>query len=180
MDEPLFYGSVYDGPRSCQTPIQTVAAAVATRIQHATALFPDLQVGDVEPIGSPPRFDWPEKLTMWFEAYRAAVGRPLAFFHADVSWMHDNWQNELRFAANLSRRSGSRFGIVYNGNPTDPDGVTWANNALSRARNIERDLGVVPDDAVIQSWMPFPDEMLPPSTPGTLTSVLSGYTTIHR
>ena len=179
MDEPLYYGHVYSGPRGCHTPISDVATQVATRVQHLKQLFPGVQVGDIEPIGSPPTFSWTEPLREWFAAYRAATGVPLAFLHGDINWQRENWPQDLQVALRLSHEFSARFGIIYDGNPADPNGLTWTNNAVAHATYIERNLGLTPDDAVIQSWMPYPGQMLPPSTPGTLTNLVRRYDQLH-
>jgi hypothetical protein len=180
MDEPLFYGSLFTGPRACNTPVARIAAEVARRVKSIRQVLPNVRIGDDEPVGSLPGFPLPQTLAEWFDAYRAATGEPLFYFHADVGWHRENWPEQLPAVARLVRSRGIRFGIFYNGSPTDTDDLAWSTHALQRAKEIQTRLGVIPDDAVIESWMVYPERMLPPTEPGTLTWLLRAYETINR
>jgi hypothetical protein len=80
MDEPFHYGT-----RSCHDSVANVAADLNRTINDIVrAYFPNVQIGDAEPTTGRPGDA--ETIGQWAEAYRAAVGRPLAFFHADAAW----------------------------------------------------------------------------------------------
>ena len=105
---------------------------------------------------------------------------PLAFLHGDVNWQRAYWRQDLESGLRLSHKFGARFGIINDGSPTDADSVAWTDNALRHADDVEKSLGLLPDDTIIQSWMLYPDRMLPPSAPGTLTYVVLRYVRTHR
>src|SRR5260370_25209597 len=61
-----------------------IARRVAATVAGARSIFPNVQIGDEEVVnGSRPAAD---ELAQWADAYRAAVGEPLAFIHAHVDW----------------------------------------------------------------------------------------------
>jgi hypothetical protein len=46
----------------------------------------------------------------WTEAYRAAVGEPLAFFHADVAWDSPLWSEQLKTLSSYTHAGDSSSG----------------------------------------------------------------------
>ena len=95
MDEPLYYGHIFDGGprhgRACRVPIPELARDAAGNLGAVREIFPAVRIGDIEPVSfygtgpSPSR----EELTEWFEAFRAAWGAPLAFFHYCLLYTSD-------------------------------------------------------------------------------------------
>jgi len=84
MDEPLTFGHAYSGPQSCKWTIEQTAANVAEGVAGIRAIFPDVQIGDTEPIGSTD-LTWPAQIRQWVAAYQAATGTPLAFPFTPIS-----------------------------------------------------------------------------------------------
>jgi hypothetical protein len=180
MDEPLYYGSVFPHLNACQTPIPALANEVAERVRQVRSVFPSVKIGEDEVAGLADKFHWIPTLAQWFDAYRKAVGEPLAFIHIDIGWQSPRWPGHLQAIAALARRSGVKFGYYINGDAKDPDDATWTGKARTRAWQIEHNLGVDPDQVVILSWMPHPIKMLPPSDASTLTGVLRCYVAMEE
>ncbi len=180
MDEPFYYGTLYSGPRACHTPARQVAEALKIRIANLRAIFPNLKIGDDEPVGSPPQSPLPSLLAGWFDTYRAVMGENLTYFHSDIGWTRQNWPEQLQAVARITRGRGIRFGVLFTGSPDAPDDVTWTSQALQRAQYIVKRLDLKPDDAVFGSWMIHPTHLLPPEEPGSLTWVLRAYMPLNR
>jgi hypothetical protein len=102
---PLIFGREYSGPNACRDSIESLAAQVAQKVAQARSVFPDIQVGDIEPIGNP-RPGWLTDIAEWTKAYRAATGTPLAFFQFDVDWNNPNWPQQLKAGADLMQSLG--------------------------------------------------------------------------
>lgn len=167
MDEPALWGHEYSGKRACQYSLQEVASRVAEGVRMMRAVFPDVQVGDIEPIGADSP-SWLATLRQWPQAYRAATGTPLAFTHADMQW-RDNWQNMLVQVRQSARSQGIPFGVIFDGNgDTDQQ---WVQTAMQRYKQIEANPATRPDEVIIQSWDQRPTRMLPETMPGTLTNL---------
>lgn len=175
MDEPLWFGHHYLGPNACEDSVQHVAQQVAQNVQALREIFPEIQVGDIEPIGSRAApADWPQEIMAFADAYRAATGTPLAFFHADIDW-HRDWRTVLAALIPRLRQEDIRLGIIYNGDPMDGSDLAWARHAEERFETIEADSALRPDDAVLQSWMRYPKHLLPEDQPGTMTNLVLRY-----
>ncbi len=180
MDEPLYFGSVYPLGDACQTPIPDLAAEIAERVRQVRAIYPSVAIGEDEVAGLADKFHWVATLAQWFDAYRSAVGAPLAFIHLDVGWQSPRWPGHVQAIAALAHKDGIKFGVDYTGSPNDPDDATWSRHSREHAWQIEHELGVHPDQGEITSWMPHPNAILPPSDPSTLTGVLRCYVLMEQ
>jgi hypothetical protein len=175
MDEPLLYGHYYSGPNACHDSIPDVAKEVAEKVAQAKSVFPQIEVGDVESIGAGAETHWMEQMREWPAAYRAAVGEPLAYMVADMSWQNRNWQSDLQAEAKFLHDAKIPLGIIYNGSPEDQTDHEWVAHAQQRYHLIESKLGIIPDKAIIQTWTLHPTRMLPEDQPDTMTNFLKQY-----
>ena len=178
MDGPLMAGHFYSGPRACHSSMESVAAEVAEKVSQMRTVFPTLEVGDIEPLGVTDPSNWAKTLIVWAEAYKAAVGEPLAFVHFDVQW-RGPWQAQLRDLEARLRADGTRVGVVYNGLGADQTDMEWVQHAEEHFDALERDSSLMPDDAVIQTWNRHPTHFLPETQPGTLTHLIDRYAAKH-
>jgi hypothetical protein len=111
MDEPLFYGHVYEGTNGkagCHEAIPVLARQAASKMASIRAVFPDVLVGDVEPIGISGSERWTTLIEAWTTEYALAAGRPLDFLHVDVLWTRDGWQDQLRVRLESQTERASR------------------------------------------------------------------------
>jgi hypothetical protein len=174
MDEPLGFGHYSRLPNACESSLADLATDIAGKVAAIRRIFPDVQIGDTEVIGhSAPRNDVDE-LMEWAKAYEVAVGTPLSFVHADVVWTGP-WEQQVRELAARLHAAGINFGIIYNGSSDDQTGLAWTRRAEQRFTAIEVDPAFIPDHAILQSWMQFPDRMLPETQPGTMTWLVNRY-----
>lgn len=180
MDEPLLYGHYYDGPNACHDSIADVAKLVAVKVAQAKSVFPGIKVGDAESIGAATASHWMDQMQQWPVAYQAAVGEPLAFMQADISWDNPNWQSDLQAEAKFLHAAKIPLGVIYNGSPQDPTDLAWIAHAEQRIQTIESTLGVVPDQAIIETWTLHPARVLPEDQAATLTNLLKHYVQMLR
>ncbi len=174
MDEPLFFGHDFDGPNACHASIEEIAQDVAIKVAQIRAVFPNIEIGDAEPLA---QFEGPKgvgELEHWFAAYEAAVGRPLAFFQLDIDWKR-NWQKQILPLARILRRHRIKFGVMYNGNPQSPSDIAWTTEAEAHFKAFESDGRKPPDQAIFQSWVSHPSLALPETKPGTFTNLILRY-----
>ena len=174
MDSVLIFGHEYNGPNACRDSIESLAQQVAEKVAQAKDVFPDVQVGDIEPIGNP-RPGWIEDIAAWTKAYQAATGTPLAFFHFDVDWSNPHWAEELQSGVRLMNSLRIPVGVTYNGSKRETSGRDWAMKAVGHFRAVEGELKIHPSFAVVQSWNRYPEKMLPETDPETLTYVVRQY-----
>jgi hypothetical protein len=179
MDGPFMGGHFYSGPRACHSSVEAIAKDVAEKVKQMRAVFPDLQVGDIEPVGVTEPAGWANSLIEWTRAYKVAVGEPLAFVHCDMQW-RGPWQAQLHMLETQLRADGTRIGVIYNGFAADKTDEEWVQHAENHFNTLERDEPLVPDDAVIQTWNRHPSRFLPETQPGTLTYLVNRYGSGHR
>jgi hypothetical protein len=172
MDEPFYYAHQYSGPNACHEPTTEIARRVAATVAIARSIFPNVRIGDEEVVdASRPATD---ELAEWADAYRAAVGEPLSFIHADVAWSGLAMRNLKPLAAALKARQVA-LGIIYNAEAEARSDDAFAQSATEHFVEIEQVLGVHPDHAVFQSWVHTPTRMMPENQPGTLTNLALRY-----
>lgn len=172
MDEPFQHAV----ETHCDwTPLQ-VAENAAKNIASIKSIFPNVKVGDIEIV--PDTRDMPDWLTQyaaWFDAWRAATGEPLAFFHADVDWGTD-YQPAIDALRQVLEQRQIPFGtIYYNPGRTDQSDRDWVDDARRHYESIETAGNVIPDHVIFQSWEPYPTHVLPESDPTTFTYLIDTY-----
>lgn len=173
MDEPFYFGNQWSGANAAHTDVNTLAQQAAGVIAQLKQIYPDLKVGDVEPI------PYTQNLDSWFTAFEQATGTPLAFFDADLDW-NTAYQGPLaQVAADLHSR-GIEYGVIYNGTAADTSDAAWTNNAIVHFIAVEADPATRPDDAIFQTWNSNPTHLLGENTPGTLTNVMLTYLTYEQ
>jgi hypothetical protein len=170
MDEPFFYGHRDAG--GCHLSAAELARQVTASVTSMRRIFPELQVGDIEVVGADR--EWITELAQWTDAYRAAVGEPLAFLHADVGWSELAVRNLVPLARELKERH-IPFGIIYNADADVTSTLEWTQSAERHFVEIESVLNVHPDAAIFQTWTTYPTNVLPENQPGTLINVAWKY-----
>ena len=173
LDEPLYFGHRYDKQNACRWSIPEVAHNIAAGIAAFQRMFPQARICESEPVATPDA-GWIEDIMQWTQAFKAATGRPLACFHADVQWSGP-WQQQLSQLRSRLHAAGIQLGIIYNGDGTAQSGIEWTGQSEERFRMVENGAGLVPDQALLQSWTRQPDRMLPEDKPGTMTWLVNQY-----
>lgn len=179
MDSVLIFGHEYTGPKACRDSIDSLARQVAEKVVQARSVFPDVEVGDIEPIGNP-RPGWLEDIAAWTKAYQSATGTPLAFFDFDVDWSNPHWAQELQSGARLMDSLHIPIAVTYNGSKREASSREWVAKAVAHFRVVEGQLNIHPQFAVIQSWNPYPEKMIPETDPAALSFVAPEYGRMHE
>ena len=174
MDEPAFYGHHFSGANACHADLTDIARDAAKNFAAVRAVFPQIRAGDLEPVEPSPDDSLIEEYARWADAYRAATGEPLAFFHADVQWK-ESWRGPLEKLAVALHDRKIPLGVIYNGNDDDSSDAAWVAHAEAHYHAVEVDSGIAPDQAVFQSWVSHPGRLLPDTDPGAFTHLLNRY-----
>lgn len=174
LDEPLYFGHEYKGHNACHYSIQAVAQDVAKNLRMYRVVFPDLKVGDIEPVLSLTDGDMANEIAQWIDAYRSAVGEPLAFLHADIDW-NALWAEPMRDLAVVLRHRHVPLGVIYNASPEEMSDERWVENARMHFEEFEDAEGSPPDHVIFQSWTLNPTHVLPETSPGTMTYLIDSY-----
>lgn len=180
MDEPVWFGHaakgapVKGGSRAgipgghfCEDSIADLVDQIAPKIEILRQAFPNIQVGDIEPVSA----KWPSEiddLAQFADLYRRKTNVPLAFIHADVSWQTD-WRPLLEGLAQQMHEKGIRLGVICDGDPAAQTNQEWVSTAVQHCKTVAADPKIKPYDFIVQTWQPLPSKMLPETDPGALT-----------
>jgi hypothetical protein len=174
MDEPLWYGHYYTGPNACRSSIDNAAARAAAIMREYIKVFPNVVIGDTEPVSLTTQPDWRSAYRAWQRAFAARVGRQIRFLRADVQWTDPAWQADLARMFDFARGIQLPVGIIYNATlpagtsytppadatrttrPQEATNARWLAIAAGNFTRIEQRDGLVPDQAVFESWSTLP------------------------
>jgi hypothetical protein len=172
LDEPWFYAHVYDGPGACHWPNDRIATGVADFIKVVREYFPNVVVGDIEPMPSPVTA---AGLGDWLDAWQQAVGAPAPFLHVDPDWGRTDWAGLVGDIGKEAHARNVPFGFITLGDYTDQSDLTWLHKSGVRLNRLREIAGVEPDHVIFQSWTDHPDRALPEADPTTYTGWLLAY-----
>jgi len=178
MDEPAWHGHIFAGTNACRADIGEVARNAAINLAAVKAIFPQVHVGDTEPIGFSPDDSTIAVYAQWADAFRAATGDALAFSQADVVW-RNAWREPLEKWAAAWHERKIPFGVIYNGDEDATSDDSWVAQAEAHWRAVEADERIRPDLVVLQSWAAHPTHLLPDTDPATFTYLLQHYLRQH-
>ena len=178
MDEPVYYGHVWNGANACHSSIPDIAKEIAEKLRQIRTVFPQAQVGEVEPMPVPgvPLATWLADLETLFDTFQASSGQKMAFFRIDVVWPAQ-WQPWIAPLAQLLRRKGIPLQVIYDSNAPDANGSDARAIAGTIAIFKEYESGgrSPPDVAAIQWWTKYPSHVLPETDPTSGTYLINQY-----
>lgn len=175
MDEPFYFGSLYTQKTACRWSAQQVAADAVQNLKAFQSEFPDVIIGDIEPVPAQNIPGWLDRYSEWMDAFRSAFGSNLAFFHADVLWDDPNWRVAVNGLRQAARDRGIAFGMIYNGNGADQTDADWINHAAEHFVDYELRGGQPPDHVIFQSWHAHPVHLLPETDAASFTNLIDRY-----
>ena len=178
MDEPFFYGHRDSSPTSCHESPQVLAQALKESMAIVRKYFANAQFGADEVVDA--SGPWVQELVQWTDTFRAMTGEPLAYIHTDLNWKEGSVRNLVPLAAALKQRHVA-LGVIYDADSANNNSdENWSRNTISHFAKVEKEIGVRPDHAVIETWVKTPTRMLPENQPGTFTNVVLQYMQQHR
>lgn len=174
LDEPYFFAHFYDGPNACRWEAEQVAAEVGKYIETVRRIFPDVSVGDTEPLAGAATA---QAYMDWLDTFRNVNGYNLAFLHMDIDWSRPNWADEVIAIEEHGDQIDVPVGIIYTGNAFDKTDEAWLSAAGERVKRLELEKNAEPDHILFQSWNDKPDFVLPETTDFTFTDFVKDYFT---
>ena len=179
VDEALWFGRYYNGKGACHTDIDALAKDVAANFKAYRAVFPDVQLGDTEPLGPPPSGDkagnWAKYTRNWIEQLQATTGTQLAFIHEDVTDWGRPLNSYLPAVSDLVRSMHIPFGpIVIAADAEGPDDV-WMRSAESNLDKLRASNVWPPEQLVFATWHVYPTHNLPETSPSAFTHLIDYY-----
>jgi hypothetical protein len=172
MDEPFYYAHVYSGPNACHWSPEKIASEVHRFIEAARGIFPEVVIGDTEPITAE---SGAAEYRLWLDTFRAVNGYDLPFLHLDMTYDLPGWVEEVEALYDYGRQKDIEIGIIYMGDWDDPTDEAWLIRAGERIKKLELRTGVQLDHILFQSWNDHPNFILPESEPYTWAGFINLY-----
>jgi hypothetical protein len=176
LDGPLWFGH-YDTDRgACQYTPQQIADHVYLVVKEYLKNFPNVTIGEVESATNlDAHADWQEQYKAWRKAFEAVSGKPIAFLHAETHIADPSWPTALQSMARFAHTIGMPFGVIYNSGGPDNTDRDWIQHTTAFFEYAESGLGIIPDQAVLQTWGPRPSHVLPATSDSALSHLLVVY-----
>jgi hypothetical protein len=171
MDEPVYFSTMYSAHRACRWQPEETAENAAVNVRALLRAFPNVQVGEVEPLRGR---DEVQQYKRGIESFKKALNFAPAFFHVDVAWDSNDWRLSLATLRDIVMKEGMLFGVIYNGNSDDLTSAAWIRSAELHVTEAESDIGT-PDQVIFQSWHSEPKKLLPEFASDSFTSLIDRY-----
>ena len=176
LDEPVSFGHYDSGPQGCRFALPELARRVALNVHAYQQYFPDVIIGDIEPVPLLTTFpDWQPAFRSFAHELSLATGKSLTFLQTDVNWRLPSFYPSLRETAAFAHAQGLKFGVIYKGDGGDDSGPAWVAAAVRHFEWLETGQGLVPEQAIVETWEPHPTHVLPETSDGTLSHVIARY-----
>jgi hypothetical protein len=175
VDEAYFYGTVSNEAQVCHFTVTQIAQALQSYTQLVQTVYPNAQVGDVEPVVNAYATDPVTAIGQWHDAYKAVTGAPFPFFIADMDFSNAAWPTLAKSMETATRGRGMKYGIIYSGDPTDTSDTQWIGKTVARFQAYQGTGGGRPDYVLFQSWNQHPWHALPETDATTFTGALDAY-----
>ena len=179
IDEALWFGRYFNGPSACHSELSALANDVASNFKAYQAVFPEVRLGDTEPLGPPPGGDptglWATRTQQWINTLQAASGQHLAFIHEDITDWSRPLPGYLPAVSELVRSNHIPFApIIIASSGKGPDDV-WMRSAEQNIDLLKKSGAWPPDHLAIATWHIYPTHNLPESSPETFTHLIDYY-----
>lgn len=176
FDEPIWFGHYSSDPGTCHRSASDVADRVAALVQPYITAFPDITIGDIEPIPALlTQNDWKSTFLTFVKHFREVTGKQIVFLHTDVSWRVPDMQENLRALMDFAHSMHMRFGVIYNGDGADSTNFAWVADAIGHFEQTEADGSILPDDALFETWDKFPERIFPITDTSALGFTVESY-----
>jgi len=178
IDSPLWFGHYDKQALACQYPVDELVKRVAQNVGEYTKVFPDIIVGDVEPV--PPLLlasDWRETYRSFKEKLEATIGKKIAFLHLDEAWRNPDVLTDMKIVADFAHSLGMKTGFIYDDGAEIPATTNeeWIADVEKNVIRTESQAGLIPDQAVFQSWENLPTCVMPETSPSAHTYLIDQY-----
>jgi hypothetical protein len=195
IDNPVTFATYAKTMPACRFPPEELGSRVAATVGLYHQAFPHAVFGVTESILAPHlRGDadhppWKTAFSQFNASYLAHGGTayPFQFFHCEINTARDpDWADTVRQVMSVVRNLGMKTGMQYTGTWRDLTDLGWTHDVENMMQQIENPRsggGLVPDQAIIQSWKnDLPSHVFPQSQDGTLSSVVGYYIALpwHR
>ena len=172
VDEALEFGHYYKANSACQYPIADLAAGFAREARQVRSVFPDAQIIDTEPSSG---ITSATEFSQWLDALKQELGEGAPkVVRFDVQWYRP-WQETVPPMIATLRRHGLTYGVIYKGSYLDHTDHQYIASAMQHIKEWQDTIKEAPDHVLFQNWERLPINVLPETSPTTLTYLINWY-----
>jgi hypothetical protein len=112
---------------------------------------------------------WQVDYQNFLDQFETTTGNKMNFVHDDAHIELTSWQTIASNIRSILITNGIPYGLIRNDCVGGTNSVDWVNDALYCA-GYYNTLGLAaPDQNIFQTWAALPQNVLPETTPGTMT-----------
>jgi hypothetical protein len=176
MDEPVWFAHYDTEGGSCQLSVPDLAANIASNISGILALYPDIQIYEIEPLPGISNFpDWRSAESEFHARFAQATGNHVRGIELDMGWSSPAWIPALSEMLKFTHEQNLRLGVIEDSSPVVTSDATAVASVVQNFEYMEGVLGIIPDFAEFTTWLPHPQYNMPETSPSAQTWEINRY-----
>ena len=172
LDEPFYFGHVKKGSNYPSYDQLTLAEKIKENIDPLYKVFPEIKVGEVEPINKV--YHESSDFSQWPNTFYEVTGKNIAFIHADVTWGKE-WRKPLKFLANMADKNKFRYGVIFNSSDAKASEDKWMNSVRDNITTYVNSDIPAAQNIIFQSWNKNPQIIFEDANPNAFSSAILYY-----
>ena len=163
-------------PGACQLSVADLAANVAANISGILAMYPNVQMYDIETFpGLTLMPDWKQALAEFHTLLAKATGKKMRGIELDVGWTTPSWKTGLADMLNFAHERNLRLGIIADGDGQARNDADEVKSIVQNFEYMEGVLGIIPDFVEFTTWLKYPKYNMPETSPAAQTWAINRY-----
>lgn len=176
MDEPLEFGHYDTDPGACQLSVPDLAANIAANISGILALYPNVEMYEIEPIPSVTNFpDWRQAMDQFQTLLWQATGLRMKGVETDTGWDSPGWIPALAELHTFLHERNMRLGIIEDPSDVARNNADAVASVAQHYEYMEGTLGIIPDFVDFTTWGAYPQYNMPETSPTAQTWEINRY-----
>jgi hypothetical protein len=176
MDEPVWFAHYDTEAGACQLSIPDLAANVASNISGILALYPNVQMYEIETLPGVPNFpDWRNALSEFQTILAQTTGNHMRGIELDMGWSSPAWIPALAEMLQFTHERNLRLGVIEDSFPFITSDAAAVASVVQNFEYMEGTLGIIPDFVEFTTWLPHPRYNMPETSPTAQTWEINRY-----
>jgi hypothetical protein len=176
MDGPVWFGHYNPDPNDCYLSVPDLVGRVSSNISGVIALYPNIQLYQIEPIPATTNFpDWRDILTSFRAGMAKATGKSIRAMQLDTNWSTSAWIPAMQDMYAFVHHQNMLLGVILDGSGFARNDADWMTAAEQHFEYFEGTLGIIPDEVIFTTWQDFPAYNMPETSPTAQTWLINRY-----
>jgi len=176
MDEPVGFGHYSAGPAGCMFSPEDLATRVTANISGVIALFPNIQIYEIEPIPAlTSNSDWRYVTNQFETQLQRMIGRPVRGMQLDIGWASAGWVPAVKDIQQYTHDRNMTWGPIADPSANANSNAAAVASVIQQYEYMEGTLGLVPDMVIFTTWVTYPQYSMPETSPTAQTYEIDQY-----